>query len=176
MHTLSKTPFSAGLILLGLVLSAGLSARAQSNEAAAYNDFLIAEQQKIGRVIRDFSGSLTFSPVDEEATRGAYTQMLVGIQSAIESAESLSLLSGDQGLQQAALSLFRFYQSVAENEYQEMMDIYLAGEWDQRTFDRLRSLVETVALDETAFDKAFSDAQARFASHYQIQLNADNRR
>jgi hypothetical protein len=144
-----------------------LSSFAGNNEAIAYNDKIVSEQNKIGEAILAFSGN----PNDFS---------LSGIKTQAE--RSLSVLKemkpyeGDKKFLSAAKALFKFYGDITENEYKKILQLVVDKKkyTQEEITQKINKLTESISKREHPLDKAFQEAQIAFAQKYGFSLRKND--
>jgi len=160
--------------LIGFILIASVlvfsACTPSTEEAAAYNDTIIAEQslviEKIDAVTESF---VDYIPeVMDKSLKDASEQ----VNKSIANVTAFENFDKTDDYKNAALELFNVYKSVIDNEFKEMVAIYKIPDADFKDehFEQFDDL-QTTALDK--MDKAetkFSAFQEEFAKKYNLQL------
>jgi hypothetical protein len=158
-------------LLVSITLSANITAQLKKFETAvAYNDFIIAEQVKIGKVIQDFVSAFSKSSDSTEVHR-TRKAIATQVDSSVIQVKKMQAFKGDTALKKAAISLFLFYGKAAANEYTQLVRISFNSKLSQEEKTKqMTGILDTVSKTEAVFDKSFSDAQQAFASKHNINL------
>jgi uncharacterized protein Yka (UPF0111/DUF47 family) len=136
-------------------------------EPVKYNDYIVDQQTAIGEGILSFTNALN----DEKNTQeGALNQLDLSLkitENALANIKNLKRLNPDFGLGDAAQALFEFYKKTMEISYKEMVIELFNTSPDM---DKLNRIIQSVSDDEKMVDQTFSEAQEKFAQHYNISL------
>lgn len=141
-----------------------------TDEAVAYNDKLIAEQDKIGYVMLDLMNSLGQETSTYENSENLRLELIKTINQSLKAVNKMGSFGGSSELKNATVSLFEYYKRVVENEYKEMLTILYKDELTEDDNARLEELLEQVTAEEAKYDDAFQAAQQKFALKYNIEL------
>jgi hypothetical protein len=140
-----------------------MTASASSQDAIAYNDSIVNEQNKITKAMIEFS-ALPSDTALENVRRQAHAGLLV--------LNGMSAFDGNPDLLNRAKDLFTFYSNISINEYTQILTLLLNK--DQYTFEELsghmKVYVDAISVREKPLDEAFHAAQLAFAQHYGFVL------
>jgi uncharacterized protein YukE len=133
------------------------------NSAIDYNDRIVASQNKIIVKILDLANSFEKSDPDE------MDEKLQELQSQID--DSLATLSamesydGYTRLRDGAIELIKFYKSIAQEEYREIVETLSQPESDitQSDYNRLLEIQKDIEDSEADLDNELQAAQQEFA-------------
>lgn len=136
--------------------------------AIEYNDFIVNEQNKIGVKIIDFTTALDALDFTLAETNLGLLQERVN--EVIKNVEDQGPYPNNDGLYTAVLDLFRFYKTIVNNEYREILTTLQKESLETNDFDRLNILVASITDREKLVDEAFQSAQQKFASDNNFEL------
>lgn len=158
-------------LLVAILLSNNSTAQVKKFEtAAAYNDFIIAEQVKIGKVIQDFVSAFGKSSDSNEVHR-TRKAIAAQVDSSVIQVRKMQAFKGDTALKKAAISLFLFYGKASANEYTQLVSISFNSKLSQEEKTKqMTEILDTVSKTEAVYDKSFSNAQQAFAAKHNINL------
>jgi hypothetical protein len=158
-----------GIFLMGALL---LSCNSPKTKAIGYNDKIVGLQSKIMRSMIDFSK--TFSAKDTALIEEKYTELLDSIDFALRGAEAMPPFNGSSEFRDVAIRLFEFYDDVAKNEYEEVVEIFYQDEITQDDAKRIQELARDISEREETLDYNFAMVQKAFAKKHGILLR-DNK-
>jgi len=137
--------------------------------ALEYNEYIIGEHNKIMIKMLDFSKA--FESGEGRRMEHSLNIMQKQIKSSIEMLSKLEPYEGDDKFKEAALELFEFYDSISDDEFQEMADIQKKkGSQTIEDRDRMNELSRGVAEKEKVLDMNLYNAERAFASKHSAQL------
>lgn len=153
-------------ILVLLILFSATSLFANADEAVSYNDKIIAEQTKIGEQIMAFSGT-----VNEFSLQSLREQ----IDKSIAVLNKMKPYKGNKSLLNNAKKLFKFYASITDGEYKEMLKLieHRNKYTDDELKTKLDKLSEKISKQEKLLDANFQRAQKEFALEYGFTLTTN---
>jgi len=158
-----------GLLSLSLVLILS-SCGPTAEEAAEYNDKIIAEQSAIVVKIDKLDESFQYYiPADMDA---AYNEAINQISKSVEAVTALDKFDGKTDFKDEALVLFSSYKTILESEYKEMVRIYKIPD-EQFTEDNYAQWDKLDEASKRKLDEAltkFSAVQEEFAKKYNLTL------
>lgn len=156
-----KAIYSA--ILLFVLSYSTANAQTTFTTGIQYNDFIVAEQLKIGDLIakfNDFIGAGSFS----EAKSLLSGEMKAQARLSIGKIKKMPAYNGDVKLRDTAIALFTFYMNCFDKQYPEMLEIVAKGEsMTTADSDRLDVILQDIIKTENGLDEAFANAQKAFA-------------
>jgi hypothetical protein len=155
------------LVALGVV-GYFFSSGGSSAGAVAYNDRIISLQSRIVKSMIDFSKS--FDTDDKNAMEKKHAQLLSTIQSAIKEAQTIEGFDGNTQFRDAAVEMFKFYDSIAKKEYKEIMDILKKETPEETDLTRINEIVTSISQREEQLDRKFQVIQQAFARKHNIML------
>jgi hypothetical protein len=157
------------VVIVIVALSAATAAcRDRRQQATAYNNSIVEEQEKIVRDMKTLSAA--FASGDTEAMEAGRAALLATIDGAIERTSALDPFEGGTELRDSAKRLFEFYRQVCEKDYADIIDVYGKKERTQEDVDMVASINERIASDEKQLSDAFLSAQESFARAQGITL------
>lgn len=138
--------------------------------AVAYNDFIVAEQIKIGESIKSFISIFTNS-TDTIEIHSARKAISTQADSSVNQLKQLSAFKGDTALKKTAMRLFTFYSGIAANEYKQLVwVIFDTKKTNGEKNKKQQEIVKAITEKEAFYDKNFQDAQKAFAKKNNIDL------
>ena len=158
---MKKAIYSA-ILLLVLSFSTA-TAQTTFKSGIEYNDFIVAEQSKIGVLIGKFNGFIELSSYNEARTL-LTGDMVSETRLAIRNIKRMPAYNGDSKLRDAAIGLFNFYLGCFENEYLKMLNILAKSDISPADADEMNKILKIVTDNEKVVDDAFQSAQADFAA------------
>ncbi len=142
--------------------------------AVAYNDFIIAEQAKIGKVIQDFNNILS-STTDTNIVHKARKAIKDQADSSVKQVRLMQSYKGDTTLKKASIDLFAFYANAAANEYAQLIRIFFNAKLSSAEISKqLEVIIKTITDAEAIVDKNFADAQKAFAAKHGFRLTEND--
>ncbi len=142
--------------------------------AVEYNDFIVAEQIKIGESIKSFISIFTNSS-DTTEIQEARKAIVSQVDSSINQLKLLASFKGDTALKKNAISLFSFYSGIAANEYKQLVWVIFDTKKNNGEKNiKQQEIVKKITDREAFYDKNFQDAQKTFAKKYNIDLKEND--
>ena len=157
------------LLLLLVLFTKSFQAQTTFTDAVSYNDYIVDNQDKIGVELLKFM-DLFADGASEERFKEVHLVVLLKIEEAIKATKAMPAYDGNLRLKDASVNLFSFYKSVVEKEYKELMDIYIAGVFNEETSKQMELLIASISQREEAFDKEFATAQEEFSKKHNFSL------
>ncbi len=139
---------------------------------AAYNDYLVAEQN---RIIRQFSElNKAYESYSRDEIERARAALLNEIDEVIAAVEDLPPYEGDTELRDAALEMFQYYRQLAEKELKEIGDLLSKGENQitESDIDEMDRLYKRFRKEIKSYEINFADAQRAFANKYGMKIKS----
>lgn len=114
-------------LLFFFLLSAPVTLGAQTSfrHAVDYNDFIIGEQTRIGNAINGFNEACGKGKLKQMNTKHA--EVLAQIKTSLTAVKALKPYKHNTAFRDAAIDLFEMYESVAANEYMEIIALMNEG-------------------------------------------------
>lgn len=133
-----------------------------------YNDKIVAEQNKIIKVVFDYVDAVS---VDSDKAEKSRLIMVEQCKSSLKVVESMDDYEGNVRLRDAGIDLFKFYLTLAEESFKEIAEINSKGEEiTMEDLERLEVLESEMDKKESKLDNELSAAQEEFAKKYNFQL------
>ncbi len=139
---------------------------------AAYNDYLVAEQN---RIIKRFSElNKAYESYDREEIDQARQALLNEIDEVIAAVEKLPPYEGDTELRDAALEMFTYYRQLSEQELKSIGDLLSKGENEltESDIDEMDRLYNRFRKEIKSYEINFADAQRAFANKYGMKIRS----
>ena len=163
-----------GVFLLFFCLSTpGIQAQITFSDPISYNDYIVDNQDKIGVELLNFMALFTDGAAEARFIE-VHKGVINTIDGAIKDTKAMPAYEGNLRLKDASVALFVFYKSVVEKEYKELMDIYIAGDFNEETSKKMDNLIGSITSREENYDKEFAEAQAEFAKKYKFSLEEND--
>ena len=140
--------------------------------AVDYNDMIIALQTRIIKSMIDFSKS--FDSTDKTLMDKKHAELLATIEGVLKDAETIKSFRDSTEFRDAAMEMFKFYDSIAKKEYLEIMNILKRDKPEAKDLARINEIVKSISDRETKLDSEFQKIQQAFARKHGIKLT-DNR-
>ena len=159
---------SGAIIVIVALSAAAAGCRDRSQQATAYNNSIVEEQEKIVRDMKTLSAA--FASGDTGAMEAGRTALLATIDGALERTGALEPFEGGTEMRDSAKRLFEFYRQVCEKDYADIIAVYGKKERTQEDVDMVASINERIAGDEKQLSDDFLSAQESFARAQGITL------
>lgn len=156
------------LIFILAAATAATAGQSTKDQAIDYNDKIIALQTRIIKSMIAFSKS--FGTGDGKTMMKAHKEMVSTIETVLAETKKVGPFQGDSKLRDAAVELFKFYNSISRKEYLEIVNILKKGKPGKKDMARMNQIVESITVRETALDKKFQGIQVAFTKKYGIDL------
>ncbi len=162
-------------LLIFILLTNHCEAQVKKFETAvAYNDFIIAEQIKIGKVIQEFNTIFTSSK-DTNIIHKARIAIKSQADSSVKQVKLMQAYKGDTVLKKAAINLFAFYGTAAANEYAWLISLSFNTKLNNAELGKqMETILKTITDTEAVVDKNFADAQKAFAAKHGFKLTEND--
>lgn len=162
-------------LLTFIILANNCSAQLKKFETAvAYNDYIITEQVKIGKVIQEFNNAIT-ATADTNAIHKIRVAIKDQADSSVKAVKLMQPYKGDTILKRASINLFVFYSKIAGNEYARLIRLFYNSKLSNEEMQKqLGVILKAVTEEEAALDKNFSDAQKAFALKHGFTLTEND--
>lgn len=141
-----------------------------SGAAINYNDRIVNYQGKIIEKMLDLSNA--FTKADSFEMNSKLKLLQLQIDESLAGVSKMEDFKGNFRLRDGAIALFEFYQSIAANEYTEIVNILSlgAGNISEGDSQRLIQIQEDLTKREIEFDNELQAAQKEFAQVYDIDI------
>lgn len=156
------------ILFISACVSSGLSQTFKT--AVEYNDYIVAEQDKIGEKIMEFNTLIEDLNSTKELANNKIQEVLKVIKSSIAAIEKLSDFEGNKELRQTTLDLFKYYEKCIGVYYVEIINIIYAAELTDDSTVQLQKIMDKITSEEKILDENFSKAQNNFAKAHNFQL------
>jgi hypothetical protein len=156
--------------LLVALLLLPLFAAAQTQDPVAYNDKIVAYQNDIVSGMLGLNEAISVETSTRESIETLRVKLVKTAQSSIANAQKMPSFAGSTELRDAAVSLFKFYEGVIQEEYKQMIDIVYMEEITEEDYVNLNLILERVTEEEIAYDERFQNAQGAFARKHGLEL------
>jgi hypothetical protein len=162
-------------LLLTLLLTNNCEAQLKKFETAvAYNDYIVEEQLKIGKMIQEFN-NIFGSSDDTLVIHKARIAIKNQADSSVKHIKLMQPYKGDTALKKATISLFSFYAKAAVNEYTQLLRIFYNTQINsEEKRKQLETIIKTITDTEAVIDKNFADAQKAFAAKHGFTLTEND--
>ncbi|HLP55930.1 MAG TPA: hypothetical protein VK151_12925 [Fluviicola sp.] len=158
------------ILFIGLALTGVVSAQTFT-DAVSYNDHIVGLQNEIGYKMIAFNDEVGAEDATAESVQPYYDDLLKTTRTVISKLEKVKPYEKNVALKNAALELFRFYETTIKVEYKEMMDlIFSDAGLDDAGMLRVQELLTKVTEEEAVVDQKFKEAQEAYARKYNIEL------
>jgi len=107
---------------------------------------------------------------DDAELKKKYNEFGDEAKYALKQIKRLGDFNGNVDFRDNAIKLFEFYVEVYENAYKELIDMIIKGNISAKEETRINEIVQEVSEKETKLDKAFQDAQQKFATENDMQI------
>ncbi len=156
------------IILFVFSVTLGFS---QNRKAAKYNDKIITEQHRIAEeMLRFFKNFKTASLEDIKKQRSA---LVSRIDKSVDKVKSMGAFESDAQLRDGALSLFAFYKSTLEKEYNEMIPLIANRGRSDEDNKKLEQHKNDLISKEEEMDNKFALIQEEFAARHMLILKKE---
>lgn len=167
MH-MKKFFLTGSSLLLLLVILGGCGPTQE--DFIAYNDAIVEEHEKVNKAFLDF-----YNALDGENTADmeqSYADMVKQIHESLTAVKNMGPIAEETEFRDAGIALFEYYKSIAENEYRELLNIYItpAEELTMEDQERLSEIKKQVEQGETELFDRFINAQEQYAERHDLQL------
>lgn len=156
------------IFLLATIVFYSCNVRAE--EAAAYNDQIIAHQTD---VIEAFDAmDTTLNNYIPEEMDYALLQLEYSVASAQRGLDEVGPFKRDSGLYKASKDLFNFYENICQVEYHEIVDILRVPDSLYTLDHRARAVVLEEAIRDgfNESETAFLARQKEWAQQYNVEI------
>jgi len=147
------------LMLVSIALISPLKSISQTksfDEPIEYNDYIIGLQNEIGVEIQAFISAVTNDGKSDALA--SLNNLIAVIDKKITDLSNLSDFEGNTEFRDAGLELFKFYKSIAVNEYKEFVEIKFKEIADDDDNTKLEEIVKRIQENEKEYDEVFLNA------------------
>lgn len=140
-------------------------------KAIIYNDTFV--EQELLVINKEDSLIEAISRNQTEIAKVVYQNFLFQIKSSTKIINNTASFEGETEFRKAILNLFKTYQSVAENEYSDMINISEIPDERYTKVDDEKLITLTKKIDAELNEKMniFANAQKKFADKYHFELS-----
>lgn len=137
--------------------------------AQEYNNALIQNQAKISAYFTEIAQDLITNPIKADSIRKVAIIQTIGI---IDFTRRMNIYDGNSSFRDAGVSIFQYYLSAFQNEYQEIVQIFIdsKGKPDETQMNRLEFLDRQLLIKEQPLDDLFIREQMKFAFENDLEL------
>ena len=141
--------------------------------AIRYNDRIVDSQGKI--ILKIFDLAKAFEKSDPDEMDAKLLDLQTQIDESLVTVSAMESFDGYVRLRDAAIELFKFYQDISREEYQEIVEILSQPQSDITKDDyyRLQDIQADVEEREADLDKELQAAQQEFAKIHGFQVKAN---
>jgi len=140
------------------------------DDAIEYNDYIIELQTGISNAFQAFINSVTND--ESVAAMASLAALISVIEEKIDAIQNLGPFEENTAFRDAGIELFKFYKTIAENEYQQILDIKFKPDATEDDYAKLEELVLKIQEKEKVYDEKFLSSQQDFADTYHFTLTA----
>lgn len=153
------------LICLSLFVSCDFL---NQKNAVKYNDIIINSQLAIGKRFTEIGNA--FIVRDSAQIYRCKEALNNTVDSALAVVEEMSSLDGSTELKDAAIRLFKYYKTINQGKYQEIITIILLPFPSEADVERLEVLKTEIAVEEEPLDKDLELAQKHMSEKYGFRV------
>ncbi len=154
------------LSTLFLLFASGISI-AQVNSLEFYNK-IVSEQSRIDVAVSRFNDAIVL--FDGDTILDEYKNLLFVTENVIAETEKMRVPESGAEYHKAALTLFRFYLRIFENDYYDAVAIMYRMPITDADIEEMERLFDRVELKESIFLNAFFNAQIDFCEAEGIEI------
>jgi len=158
----------AFLFFLLLAVPVMLPAQTSFKHAVDYNDFIIGEQTKIGTAINAFNEACGKGKLNQMNTRHA--EVVAQIKTSLAAVKALKPYKNNTAFRDAAVSLFQMYESIAGNEYLEIIALMNEGIDVGNNRSRFIDVLGKIDIRSKSVNDSFLAKQKAFADEFGVKL------
>lgn len=159
-------------LLLGIVFAATMIACGPTTEDAInHNDNLVADQKELLDLESDFVNAIVDGQ-EEAVIKKTYKKYTDFLNETEKKYAEMDEFDEKDTFRKAMINLIKVYKEVAENEYDEMVEIYMKNTDDltDADFEKWEELTNMVDNKESKANDDFLDAQKEFSKEYNFDL------
>lgn len=155
------------------VVAVLLAVHCGSGAAINYNDRIVEYQGKI--IEKMITLSNAFGKGDPADMDAKLKVLQLQIDESLAGVSKMEDFKGNFRLRDGAIALFEFYQTIAAEEYPEIIGIIGRGQENITDYDRDRlvQIQEDITAREAKFDDELQAAQKEFALAYGIEIKGN---
>ncbi len=138
------------------------------SSAIEYNDYIVKLQSKTIKEILILSDNMKSG--DSATIYASFDKFGTQAKASYEELKKLDTFKKDGEFRDKALELFKFYVTIYEVDYKEMIGLVLKKDISEKDIVRVDEIVNKVSLEEIKLDEGFAKAQQIFAKKHNIQI------
>jgi hypothetical protein len=141
-----------------------------SSAAIKYNDQIVSNQNRI--IEKVFPLSQAFQTGDQADMEAKLETLKIQIDQSLAAVSAMKAFKGNIELRDSAIDLFKFYRTIADNEYTEIINIISLARNNITEYEknRLIEIQSSLTSREREYDNRLQAAQSRFAGKYGIKI------
>lgn len=155
------------LLLICLSLFVSCDYLNQKN-AVQYNDIIINSQAAIGKRFTEIGNAFLLR--DSAQIYRCKDALNTTIDSSLNVVEEMSSLDGSTELKDAAIRLFKYYKTINQVKYQEIINIILLTSPTEDDAARLDILKTEISVEEEPLDNELELAQKHMSEKYGFRV------
>ncbi len=137
--------------------------------AVQYNDYIVSRQTNLMQNVLDFAKA---ADQDLDSAQKMLDRFVTETNTMIVEIKGMPAFKGDTTLRDAAVKSFGFYKNVFQNDYSRILTIRKKGaDMTMDDIDEMKKIVDKITRDEEGYDKAFHNAQRKFADMNHMKLS-----
>lgn len=159
-------------LFLGIVFAATMIACGPTtDDAVKLNDSIVAAQKEMLELESNFVNAIVDGD-DEDGIKSAFKKYKDFLEKTTKEYDEMEAFDDKDTFRKAMIDLLAVFSKVADNEYEEMVEIYTkpADDLTDEDFERWEELTNIVDEKEGEANEAFLDAQKEFAKEYNFEL------
>lgn len=157
--------------LVFFVVGTAISAQAQTpayKTPADYNDYIIMEQNVIGKKLEEYNQSLAQDEI--KVARKKHTELVTLITQSVQKINAMPDYKGNTEFKNAAFELFTFYKMIVEQDYVKIMNIVEKEGINDNSFMKINNIFTAIQQDETVMLGVFNRAQQNFSKQFDMKI------
>lgn len=155
-----------------LLLSTGLLASncnmVTQDDAIAYNDAIITEQEKIIVSVEDFNGEESY---DLQVSLDLCDALSKQCDESIKVLKELKAVEGGESLKASALTYFEYYKHIAEKEYVEYSKLVCNDDYTDEDYEKAVEIENEINSKTEKLEEKIIEEQNKFAQKYKFSLS-----
>lgn len=157
------------LLLLPLLIFSACDKKSKTDEAISYNDTLVNSFDPITQKMVEFEMAL-YDSKSTDIDR-MYDDLSTSIDRTVKFISEKPAFDGNESFKNAALDIVKFYDSVIDNEYKQMLEMIKSDTLSAEDEQRLGAAIDSTYSKEAQYYNAFEKEQAAFAAKYKFNVN-----
>lgn len=160
-----KLKFAFLLLPLAFVLSnCNLTTK---DDAIAFNDTIIDEQEKIISKVQDYNTEETY---DLKVSLDLCKAIVEQCDKSIKIVKQLKAVEGGESFKASALAYFEFYKHVGDNEYVEYSNLICDEDYTDEDYEKTLEIEDYINTKTTALEERVFKDQKDFSIKYKFRL------